>query len=495
MQADTFDVVVVGGGPGGIAAAAGAAEAGGRVALLEVTETLGGNSNLSTGYLTLVDTPFQCEHRVQDSLETFMRDGEKQFALEAENGGLMWDRALTELFVSGCAAMYDELAGIGVHFSRLLAKPSQHSVDRLHAIDDPADIGRCYTKRLEQLGVTVFYRTEARRLVMTDGSVTGVDVVQSTGAGSETLRLAALKGVVLATGGYQGNFELRRRYQPASQIGTHIVGLTTCRGTGHVLGQSAGGDLINMSYIQPMVLIPSLLAENAIAVNAHGRRFHDETGKYAARVKALGEQPDQLGHYVIDAATRHERHDLVERMPEPPVERQTLDELADVIGCDAANLRTAVAEWNAFLASDGQKDPVAGRTIFPEGRRPIAEAPFTAMRMVRGTSFTWGGLAVTLDMQVVNVMGEPVAGLFAAGDTVGGINVISGMGGLHIAPALVLGKVAGRAAVAGPSARPHLLAPGESKDFAKSSGMKVVLFDLAEKNPDRSLGFQPASAN
>lgn len=485
MQTLKFDVVVVGGGPGGIAAAARAAESGGRVALVEVTEALGGNANLSTGYLSLVDTSFQRERGTQDSLDAFIRDCEKQFLLEAGNGGLIWDRVLTELFARGSSDMYEELTRIGVRFSRLLAKPSQHSVDRLHAIDNPADIGRCYSIWLEQLGVTVFYRTEAKRLVMADGVVTGIEAV---GVGDERLRLKASRGVVLATGGYQGNFELRRRYQPESEIGTHIVGLTSCRGAGHVLGVSAGGDLINMSYIQPMVLIPSLLAENAIAVNIRGLRFHDETGKYAARVAALGKQPDQTGYYIIDAVTRRERADLVERMPEPAIERQTLAELAVTIGCDTTNLETAVADWNEFLAGDGMKDPVVGRTIFPAGRRPISKAPFTAMRMVRGTSFTWGGLAVTLDMQVVNVMGEPIPGLFAAGDTVGGINVVSGMGGLHIAPALVLGKIAGRAAMEGAEAHPHIVAPANSKEFAKSSGMKIVLFDLADNSPASSPG-------
>jgi succinate dehydrogenase/fumarate reductase flavoprotein subunit len=397
------------------------------------------------------------------------------------------------LFVGGGAAMYAELTKLGVRFSRLLAKPSQHSVDRLHALEDPADIGRCYTKRLEELGVTVFFKTSLKRLVMKDGAVKGVEAVRTAGGSEETILLDAAKGVVLATGGYQGNFELRRRFQPESEIGKHIVGLPTCRGTGHVAGMSAGADLINMSYIQPMVLIPSLLAECAIAVNIHGKRFHDETGKYAARVKALGEQPDKRGFYIIDAATRRERSELVERMPEPAIERATLGELAFSIGCDAGNLEEAVAAWNEFLATGGAIDPATGRTILPKGRRPIAEAPFTAMPMVRGTSFTWGGFAVTLDMQVVNVMGDPVPGLFAAGDTVGGINVISGMGGLHIAPALVLGKIAGRIAQTGATAEPHIVAPAKSKDFATSSRMKVVLFDLAGKDTERPMVAEPSA--
>ena len=95
MKSGKYDVVVVGGGPGGLAAAAGAAENGARVVLLEATDALGGNAQLSTGYLVMIDTPLQREHSAYDSVDIFMSDGEKQFALEAGKGGLIWDRALS----------------------------------------------------------------------------------------------------------------------------------------------------------------------------------------------------------------------------------------------------------------------------------------------------------------------------------------------------------------------------------------------------------------
>ena len=487
METDRFDVVVVGGGPGGVSAAASAAGAGAKVALVETLDRLGGNAVLSTGYLVFIGTPLQHQHRAEDSIETFMRDGEKQFELESVHGGMIWDRDLTKLFARESLQTYHDLVGLGIKFSRLLAKPSQHSVDRLHALADPGDVGRAYTKRLSELGVTVLFNTEARRLIQDGGRVAGIEAVRRVmGAEEERITLRASRGVILTTGGYQGNFELRRRHQPEADINGHLVGVPTCRGIGHVLGASVGADLINMDYIQPMVLVPSLLVEDAIAVNIKGERFHDETGKYANRVKALGEQPERYGYYIIDGETRKARGDLVERMPQAAVTRDTLEELAAAIGCDAAGLKKSVSEWNAFLAGNGAEDPVTGRTILPEGRRQLIAPPYSAMRMVRSTTFTWGGFAVTLDMQVVNVMGDPVPGLFAAGDTVGGVNVISGMGGLHISPALTLGRIAGRSAVKGASAKPHITAPAQSHNFVTSSGLKMVLFDLADKDPDRS---------
>lgn len=481
---EDFDVVVVGGGPGGLAAACAAAEAGATVALLESHDGIGGNAVLSTGHLVLIDTPYQRERGIADSTELFMSDAERQFALEAPKSGFIWDRALTELFARESGRTYDALIDMGIEFARLDSKPSQHCADRLHTLAEPADLAKIFSARLSALGVKVLLQTEVLDLIIEGGRVAGVEAVRRNSAGSsETVRIHAAKGVVLATGGYQGNYELRRRYQPEKDITRHIVGLNTCRGTGHVLGASVGGDLINMAYIQPMVLIPTKLAKEAIAVNLEGRRFHDEAGPYARRVSSLKQQAEEAAYYVIDGTTLNSQKDFVDRMPEPAIVRATLEEIAAAIGCNPKTLVETVDAWNAYLGGDAAKDPETGRVILPTGRRKLAGGPFAAMRMVRGISFTWGGLSVTLDMQVVTVQGNAVPGLFAVGDTIGGINVLAGMGGLHIAPALTLGRLAGRAVATGARAVPHVPAPSQSGEFKAANPLKMVLFDWEEAKP------------
>jgi succinate dehydrogenase/fumarate reductase flavoprotein subunit len=71
--------------------------------------------------------------------------------------------------------------------------------------------------------------------------------------------------------------------------------------------------------------------------------------------------------------------------------------------------------------------------------------------MVEGINFCCGGFRTTTSMQVVDVFGGPVPGLYAAGDTVGGLNPVSDLGGVHICGGLTLGRVAGRAAARGDS--------------------------------------------
>jgi succinate dehydrogenase/fumarate reductase flavoprotein subunit len=481
---ESFDVIVVGSGPGGLAAACAAAEAGATVALVESHDSIGGNAVLSTGHLVMIDTPYQRERGLSDSIDTFLADAERQFVLEAPKSGLIWDRELTGLFARESRGTYDDLTDMGIAFARLDSKPSQHSVDRLHTLEDPAELARAFSARLGDLGVEVMLETEVRDLVVRGGRVAGIEAVRKgDGEAPEPFLIAATSGVVLATGGYQGNFELRRRYQPEKEITQHIVGLNTCRGMGHVLGASVGGDLINMAYIQPMVLIPTKLAKEAIAVNLAGHRFHDEAGPYARRVGALQQQPDETAYYIIDGPTLQAEKDFVERMPERAIVRDTLEELAGAIGCKADALIKTVNAWNTFLDGDVARDPATGRVILPTGRRKLASAPFAAMRMVRGISFTWGGLSVTLDMQVVTVQGKTVPGLFAVGDTIGGINVLAGMGGLHISPALTLGRLAGRAAATGANAAPHIPTPSQAGAFKAATPLKMVLFDWEDAKP------------
>ena len=106
------------------------------------------------------------------------------------------------------------------------------------------------------------------------------------------------RGVVLATGGYQSNPRLRQRYQPEFVARAPYLGVDTCRGDGHLMGQAVGGDLINMTFVPPLVIVSSSVVEDAIAVNAAGERFHDEAGPYEERVERLHAQPGRRARYV-----------------------------------------------------------------------------------------------------------------------------------------------------------------------------------------------------
>ncbi|MEJ2887471.1 FAD-dependent oxidoreductase [Actinomycetospora aeridis] len=438
------DVVVLGTGPAGMAAIAAAADEGASVVVLEARDHIGGNAVWSTGYLAFVDSAMQREQGITDDEETFVADARAMVEQARDRFGVEWDETLVRLFARESAETHRLLVERGVRFSRFIPRPRQHTVDRMAAVEDSWMLGRAFRDDVERDGVTVRYGTVADRLLAADGRVTGVRAHARTDG--SPLEVTARRGVVLATGGYQANPELRRRFQPEVVSRAPYLGIDTCRGDGHLLGQAVGGDLVNMTFVPPLVIVSSSVVEDAIAVNGQGERFHDEAGPYEERVDRLHDQPGRRAWYVVDDEVAREKATLIGQMPEPPVSAGSLAELAAAIGVPAAALEATVARWNDFLGTGAEQDPDFGRVVLPPGRRTCARPPFTAVPMVEGINFCCGGFRVTSDLQVLDVFGDAIPGLFAAGDCVGGLNPVSDLGGIHISGGFTLGRLAGRAA-------------------------------------------------
>jgi succinate dehydrogenase/fumarate reductase flavoprotein subunit len=448
----TADVIVLGAGPGGMAAVAAAAASGASVIAVEAREHIGGNAVWSTGYLSFVDSEMQREQGIADSEELFVSDARRVFAQAEERYGLIWEEPLVRLWARESAETHRILIERGVRFSRFIPRPKLHSVDRMAATVDTWDFQRAFQPDFELPAVTTLLRTSARRLLRDGDRVSGVivtDADDGDGAGERVLR--ARNGVILATGGYQANPALRHRHQPGYLAEGPYLGVETSRGDGHLLGQAFGGDLINMDYLAPLVIVSSSLVEDAIAVNAAGERFHDEAGPYEERVEALLAQPGRRAHYVIDATVAAEKQALLEQMPRTAQSADTLEALAAVIGCPPQALVDTVARWNAMLRGSGTDDRF-GRVVMPPGRRAIETPPYSAVEMLVGVNFSGGGFRVTEQMQVIDVFGDPIPGLYAAGDCVGALGPLADLGGMHICGGLTFGRLAGGCAARGEQA-------------------------------------------
>jgi succinate dehydrogenase/fumarate reductase flavoprotein subunit len=441
----TFDVVVAGAGPGGMAAAVGAADAGARVVVLEALDEIGGNAIWSTGYMAFTGVEMQTASGIDDSAERFLADAHREVALQRERYGIVWDEELTREFIARSGDTYRFLTDYGVEFRRFIQRPLQHTADRMVDLVDTFALQRAFGRAFDERDVTVALRTRAQRLRTDGGRVVGVEADGPGGA----VYYGATRGVILTTGGYQAGVDMRRRYQPEHLATTPYLGVATCRGDGHRMGQAVGADLLNMTMVQPLVIVASALVEDSIAVNLDGRRFHDEAGPYDDRVAALMQQRDRRAYYIFDDDTARQKHHLFDQMPEPGTNAATINALATTIGCPAPALQETVARWNALLGSDSRRDPLFGRVVLPADRRPITTPPFHAVRMVLGVNFPAGGFRTTDRMAVVDVFGQPIDGLWAAGDTVGGVNPCLGLGGIHISSAMTLGFVAGGAAATG----------------------------------------------
>lgn len=440
------DVLVIGTGPGGMAATAAAAATGANVHVIEALDDIGGNSVWSTGYMAFVNSKAQAEAGISDSIENFIADAEHSIELLRDRYPVIHDPALLRMFAEMSAETYDILLARGVRFSRFIPRPLQHRTNRMLAVEDMMAFRRAYKPDFALPNVRLFTRTSARRLISEGGRVTGLRAQDSDG---RWLQWRVRKGVVLATGGYQSNPEFRARHVPDYLARAPYLGIDSCRGDGHLMAGALGADLINMAQVLPLVIVSSSFVEDCIAVNRAGKRFHDEAGPYERRVEALQHQPGKAAHYIFDNETFIRKSALLQQMPEPSVAAASLAELAARIGVDPASLTASVSEWNAFLATDDQKDSHFGRVVLPEGRRPIAEGPFHAVPMIVGSNFVSGGMRVNTAMQVVDVFGEAIAGLYATGDVVGGLNPTAELGGMRLCGGFTLGRVAGRAAAEG----------------------------------------------
>lgn len=447
------DVVVLGTGPGGLASVGSAVAAGAEVVAIEAHDCIGGNGLLSTGWVAFVNTPMQRSQNIEDSVDLFMKDCKKLVDESGRIFGLAWDETLTRIFAENSAEMYEILTSRGVKFDRLIKRPLQTSVDRLAAVEDTKMFPAAFEGDFAGPHVKTYLQCTAQRLIVEDGVVKGVRVQHRNGGGYFTVR--ARKGVILATGGYQANPALRRHYQPDKSSMEIYPGLTSCRGDGHLLGQAVGGDLINMTMIPPIVAVPSHLTESAVAVNLSGQRFHDEAGPYFDRVKALEQQDQQRGFYIFDEKTFASKRFYVDTMPGERISANTLEELGAKIGVLGDALYLSIQEWNNFLASDEEREVGTGRVQFAPDRRGINQAPFYATPMVTGISLTVGGFVTTKTMQVVNIFGELVPGLFAVGDCAGGLTPTAEMGGTHLGGGFVFGWIAGSAAATGKTSLPH----------------------------------------
>jgi tricarballylate dehydrogenase len=202
---------------------------------------------------------------------------------------------------------------------------------------------------------------------------------------------------------------------------------------------------------EPLVMIFT----QGILVNRRGQRFIDEApgpidAHYEDITRIIRKQPGGLAWCLLDAGVDEiENWRRCIRTDQPPVEAPTLDALAHAIEVPAAALATTVETYNA-ACTGGAFDPhaidgLATRGLTPpksNWARPIDRPPFKAYPVISSNTFTFGGLKVTPNAEVVNASGEVIPGLYAAGETIG-IYYGRYPGATSVLRGAVFGRIAG----------------------------------------------------
>ncbi|GAB3506212.1 3-oxosteroid 1-dehydrogenase [Amycolatopsis cihanbeyliensis] len=323
--------------------------------------------------------------------------------------------------------------------------------------------------------VPVWLDTPLTGLEVENGEVTGAQVERE----GEQVLLRARRGVILASGGFEHNEEMRVKYQ-RPPIGTEwTVGAKANTGDGISAGLALGAavDLMDDAWWGPSIPLTGgpwfALAERSrpgcLLVNGRGRRFVNESAPYVEAVHAMygeGDGPaENIPTWLVFDQRYRNRYMFTGLGPRQPLPGRwfkagiaakagTLAELAERIEVPAEELVSTVERFNAFARAGEDEDFGRGRSAYDHyygdpRNRPnpslgaLERAPFYAVRIVPGDLGTKGGLRIDTRARVLREDGSVVAGLYAAGNASAAVMGHTYAGpGATIGPAMVFGYLA-----------------------------------------------------
>ena len=331
---------------------------------------------------------------------------------------------------------------------------------RTHQLDAPAGLGLIdplYQAAVKQ-GVNFKLGMRVQDLILNDkGRVIGVTATDKVGNKYE---FTSKDGVILATGGYSQNKEMRQKSAPhltSEMVSTNQPGAT---GDGIIIATRHGADTTGMNYVQVYPLAtPGTGAlqgrarkmsglDDVIDVNKNGERFVKEDARRDEFVAAIKKQPGgvvyDINHSSIVKPLNSFNEDVETLVSIGRIYKaDSLADLAKQLGMPADKLEATVAEFNKMV--EAKKDPKFGRKLFD---RPIVKPPFYATPRAPSIHHTMGGLQISTNAQVLDKNGKPIPGLYAAGEVTGGIHGSNRLGGNATADVLTFGRIAAKSAVA-----------------------------------------------
>ena len=428
---DDVDVVVVGFGIGGGCAAVSAAARGARVLVLERAAVAGGTTALAGGHFYLGGgTAVQQATGHADSAEEMYK------YLVAMSRDPEHDKI--RAYCEGSVEHFDWLEELGVHFERTyypekaVIQPNTEGLmytgnekvwpykdmavpaPRGHKVPVPGDtqgaamVVDLLLKRAAELGVQIRYETGATNLIVEDGAVIGV-AWKSFGA-TGAVRAPS---VVIAAGGFVMNPDMVAKFTPELAEKLFVLGNTYDDGLGIRLGVSAGAATKHMdqSFITAPVYPPAILL-TGIIVNKLGQRFVAEDSYHSRTSGFVMDQPDSAAYLIVDEAH-------LQRPTFPLIKFidgwETVAQMEADLGMPAGNLVATLDRYNEYAAKG--EDPDFHKQ--PEFLAPQDHGPWAAFDLSLGKAMysgvTVGGLATSVDGQVLREDGSVIAGLYAAG--------------------------------------------------------------------------------
>lgn len=508
------DMVILGSGAGGLMAALAGADHGLRTLVIEKRSILGGSTAISSGVVWLPNNALLAEAGVFDSVElartyldslvdsdqpwtssarkdAFVESAPRVHALLAAHGvgmrfrtdgypdyyshrpgGLVGGRALEptgvrerELghwldrlppYAHPVVAYATEMPFLKLGFRtwkgrRTLARAVTRTAYSKVRGKAPVTMGRSLVGQLlrvlEQRGVEIWAETEVTDLVRAGDAVTGV-----VGTRSGRPFEVSSRAVVLATGGFGKNEEMRRRYSPPPVDGKWSAAQAGDTGDGILLAQKHGAAVAEMdeAWWEPSVILPGGKPVIAVAerflphsfmVDSSGRRYMNEAAPYVEAGQAMlrrHKDTPAVPSWLVFDARYHNRYVFLTQPPgrlpkswydEGVVRRaDDLRSLATACGVDADNLVQTAERFNEFARKGVDPDFGRGSNAYSHyyadpRNKPnptlgtVEQGPFYAVQIHPGDVSTCGGIVTDEHARAMTSDGATIEGLYAAGNS------------------------------------------------------------------------------
>jgi tricarballylate dehydrogenase len=492
MISGEYDVVVVGAGNAGMCAALAARESGARVLVLEAApfDERGGNSRYTAGALRFVYNGVDDLVKLCDLSETEIETsdfGTYTTDKYYDDLGRLTDYRsnpdMAELLITKSQETLLWMRSKGIRFAPMYSRQAFKHEGKfvfwgglaLEAWGGGPGLVEGLFNSAEKNGIAVAYEARGERLIADDDGVHGV----IANVAGKTTSIPA-KAVVLASGGFEANAEMRTRYlgpgwdlakvrgtryntgggiRMALDIGAMPYGnWSGCHAVGWDYGAPEFGDLSVGDNFQKHSY------PFAIMVNADGVRFCDEGADfrnytYAKYGREILNQPHQFAWQIFDQQVVQYQRDEYRIRRVTKVVANTFDELADKMAetgaaVDKRRFLQTIEEYNAAVDRGVPYNPTVkdGRTTRglaidkTNWAMPLEKPPYEAFCTTCGVTFTFGGLKIDTDGRVLDTGEKPIAGLYAAGELVGGLFYFNYPGGTGLVSGSVFGKIAGTTA-------------------------------------------------
>ncbi|HUC62224.1 MAG TPA: FAD-dependent tricarballylate dehydrogenase TcuA [Alphaproteobacteria bacterium] len=489
MLPNSVDVAIVGGGNAALCAALSAAEHKVSVLVLERSpeDEAGGNSRFTAGAM-------RCVYDGVEDLRALMPDLSDEEVRITDFGTYTEDQFfddmarvteyradpdMVELLVKRSRDTMRWMHAKGLRFVPIYGRQAFKVEGKfkfwggltVEAVGGGPGLVQALTDAARKNGIAIEYGARALSLISGDEGVTGLRVKQAG-----RTREVKCKAVVLAAGGFESNAEWRTRYLGPGWDLAKVRGTSYNTGDGIRMALEAGaipwgnwsgchavgwdrnappfGDLAVGDNFQKHSYPFSIM------LNANGERFVDEGADfrnytYAKYGRVILSQPGQFAWQIFDKKVLHLLRDEYRIKQVTKASAQTLEEL--VTKLDDVNPKRALETIKAYNASVMTEVPFNPNVKDGRGTRglPIPKSnwanvldqpPFEAYAVTCGITFTFGGVKITTGGQVIDTEGAPIAGLYAAGEMVGGIFYFNYPGGTGLMSGAVFGKIAGASA-------------------------------------------------